>query len=162
MNASIENFNVLKYTSVLPPESKEINLSEAREYFHHGAAIETIMSDLNGVQGDTLCTGVGRIWVNTLDGSLIGGFAAEYKKRYENQTVPEKEARAAAKEALHTSLMGEVNRRYNASEYNFSEPTYAIDYLSVEKKYGTSLVALCWVNYIFPQTEIAGNESKGE
>lgn len=162
MNASIENFNVLKYTSVLPPESKEINLSEAREYFHHGAAIETIMSDLNGVQGDTLCTGVGRIWVRTLDGSLVGGFAAEYKKRYENQTVPEKEARAAAKEALHTSLMGEVNRRYNASEYQFSEPTYAIDYLPVEKKYGTSLVALCWVNYIFPQTVIAGDASMGE
>jgi arginine decarboxylase len=157
MNASIENFNVLKYTSVLPPESREINLSEAREYFHHGAAIETIMSDLNGVQGDTLCTGVGRIWVNNLDGSLVGGFAAEYKKRYENQTIPEEDARSAAKDALHTSLMGEVNRRYNASEYQFSEPTYAIDYLPVQKKYGTSLVALCWINYIFPQTEIAGD-----
>jgi arginine decarboxylase len=162
MDASIENFNVLKYTSVLPPESKEINLSEAKEYFHHGAAIETIMSDLNGVQGDTLCTGVGRIWVNTTDGSLVGGFAAEYKKKYNQTVVPEDEARAAAKEALHTSLMGEVNRRYNASEYQFSEPTYAIDYLQVQKKYGTSLVALCWVNYIFPQTEIAVDASTEE
>jgi pyruvoyl-dependent arginine decarboxylase (PvlArgDC) len=161
MDASIENFNVLKYTSVLPPESKEINLSQAREYFHHGAAIETIMSDLNGVQGDTLCTGVGRIWVRTLDGSLIGGFAAEYKKKYNQTVVPEDEARSAAKEALHTSLMGEVNRRYNASEYQFSDPTYAIDYLQVQKKYGTSLVALCWVNYIFPQTEIAADASTG-
>jgi pyruvoyl-dependent arginine decarboxylase (PvlArgDC) len=162
MNASIENFNVLKYTSVLPPESREITLSEAREYFHHGAAIETIMSDLNGAKGDTLCTGVGRIWVSTQEGVLIGGFAAEYKEKYENQTVPEEKARADAKDALHTSLMGEVNRRYNGSEYQFSEPTYAIDYLPVQKKYGTSLVALCWVNYIFPQTEIAGNVSTEE
>jgi len=159
MDASIANFNVLKYTSVLPPESREITLSQAREYFHHGAAIETIMSDLNGVKGDTLCTGVGRIWVNTLDGSLVGGFAAEYKKKYNQTVVLEDEARSAAKEALHTSLMGEVNRRYNASEYKFSEPTYAIDYLQVQKNYGTSLVALCWVNYIFPQTEIAGDAS---
>lgn len=157
MNASIENFNVLKYTSVLPPESREITLNEAREHFHHGAAIETIMSDLNGEKGDTLCTGVGRIWVRTPEGELIGGFAAEYKEKYENKTVPEEQARAAAKEALHISLMGEVNRRYNASEYQFSDPTYAIDYLLVQKKYGTSLVALCWVNYIFPQIEIAGN-----
>jgi pyruvoyl-dependent arginine decarboxylase (PvlArgDC) len=162
MDASIENFNVLKYTSVLPPESREINLSQAREYFHHGAAIETIMSDLNGAKGDTLCTGVGRIWVNTLDGALVGGFAAEYKKKYNQTVVPEDEARSAAKDALHTSLMGEVNRRYNGSEYQFSEPTYAIDYLPVQKKYGTSLVALCWVNYIFPQTEIAGNVSTEE
>jgi arginine decarboxylase len=159
MDASIENFNVLKYTSVLPPESREINLSEAREYFHHGAAIETIMSDLNGEKGDTLCTGVGRIWVTTQEGALIGGFAAEYKEKY-NTTVNEEKARADAKDALHTSLMGEVNRRYNASEYQFSEPTYAIDYLQVQKKYGTSLVALCWVNYIFPQTEIASSTSK--
>lgn len=155
MNASIENFNVLKYTSVLPPESREITLSEAKKYFHHGAAIETIMSDLNGVKGDTLCTGVGRIWVNTTEGVLVGGFAAEYKKKYENQTVPEDQARMDAEEALGISLMGEVNRRYNGSEYQFSEPTFAVDYLQVQKNYGTSLVALCWVNYIFPQTEIA-------
>jgi arginine decarboxylase len=119
MNASIENFNVLKYTSVLPPESREITLDEAKEYFHHGAAIETIMSDLNGVGGDTLCTGVGRIWVRTEEGALVGGFAAEYKKNYINQTVPEAQAREDAKEALRTSLLGEVNRRYNASEYVF-------------------------------------------
>jgi pyruvoyl-dependent arginine decarboxylase (PvlArgDC) len=162
MDASIENFNVLKYTSVLPPESREINLSQAREYFHHGAAIETIMSDLNGEKGDTLCTGVGRIWVKSQKGALIGGFAAEYKKKYNQTVVPEEQARSAAKEALHTSLMGEVNRRYNASEYQFSEPTYAIDYLLVQKKYGTSLVALCWVNYIFPQTVIATDASTEE
>lgn len=159
MNASIENFNVLKYTSVLPPESREITLSEAREYFHHGAAIETIMSDLNGVKGETLCTGVGRIWVNTPEGVQVGGFAAEYKKNYGNQTVTEEQAREEAENALRTSLMGEVNRRYNASEYQFSDPTFAIDYLQVQKMYGTSLVALCWVSYIFPQIEIAGNAS---
>jgi arginine decarboxylase len=121
MNASIENFNVLKYTSVLPPESRELTLSEARKYFHHGAAIETIMSDLNGVKDDTLCTGVGRIWVRTPEGVLVGGFAAEYKKKYGNQTVAEEQAREDAKNALRTSLMGEVNRRYNASEYQFSD-----------------------------------------
>jgi arginine decarboxylase len=160
MNASIENFNVMMYTSVLPPESKEITLSEAKKYFHHGAVIETIMSDLNGIKNDTLCTGVGRIWVRNQEGKLVGGFAAEYEMKYENQIVPEDQARVDAKEALHTSLMGEVNRRYNASEYQFSDPTYAIDYLQVQKKYGTSLVALCWVNYIFPQMNITGNASR--
>ncbi len=152
MNASIENFNVLKYTSVLPPESKEIPLETARKYFHHGAVIETIMSDLNGVMGDTLCTGVGRIWVRNQEGELIGGLAAEYKKRYENQIVSEEKAKDNAENGLNSSLMGEVNRRYNASQYNFSKPAYAIDYLQVQKNYGTSLVALCWVSYIFPES----------
>lgn len=97
--------------------------------------------------------------MRTQDGSLVGGFAAEYKKRYENQNAPEKEARGAAEEALHTFLMGEVKRRYNVREYQFTKPTYAIDYLQVQKKYGTSLVALCWVNYIFPQSGTAGDKS---
>lgn len=44
MEAEIANFNVLKYTSVLPPEAKEIPISEAKESFHHGAVIETIMA----------------------------------------------------------------------------------------------------------------------
>ncbi len=117
------------------------------------------MSDLNGVKGDTLCTSVGRIWVRILEGELVGGFAAEYKKRYQNQTVPEEQAREDAEKGLRTSLMGEVNRRYNASGYRFSDPTYALDYLQVQKKYGTSLVALCWVSYIIPQIEIADNAS---
>lgn len=78
--AGIENFNVIYYTSVLPPESYEIPLEEAKKYFHHGAVLESIMAKAGGVQGDTVAAGVGRIWAkDPATGKKIGGFAAEYE-----------------------------------------------------------------------------------
>ena len=56
MDAKIANFNVMQYTSVLPPESREIPIAEAEKLFHHGAVIEVIMASVNGVKGNTLCT----------------------------------------------------------------------------------------------------------
>ena len=59
LKAGIENFNIMEYSSVLPPESKEISQQEAKKYYHHGAVLETIMANVNGRQGDQLCAGGG-------------------------------------------------------------------------------------------------------
>ncbi len=152
MEAKIENFNVILYTSVLPPESREIPIEEAEKYFRHGAVIETIMASVNGVKGNTLCTGVGRIQVRRKsDGKHIGGFAAEYEKVYKEKNISSKEARIAAEKMLTISLMGEVNRRYSSEDYEYFDVVHKINCFKVENKYGTSLVALCWINYIYPQ-----------
>jgi arginine decarboxylase len=149
MDAKIENFNVTQYSSVLPPESKEIPISEAEATFRHGAVIETIMASVNGVKGNTLCTGVGRIQVRRLsDGKHIGGFAAEYEKVH-TEEIALADAEKAAEEMLHTSLMGEVNRRYSTDEYEFFDEQHEINAFKVEKSYGTSLVSLCWISYIY-------------
>lgn len=151
LQANVANFNVVPYTSVLPPEAEEISLEEAKKYFHHGAAIEVIMADQNGKKGDTLTTGVGRIFVRTkADKRPIGGFAAEYEKVYKGKKVPEDKATAKAQEMLKTSLLGEFNRRYDPDEYEYYGITYKTSYLYVKKKYGTSLSALAWVTYIYP------------
>lgn len=150
MDAGIENFNVMLYTSVLPPESKEISIEEARKFFHHGAVVEVIMASVNGVKGNTLCTGVGRIQVKRKsDGKHIGGFAAEYEKVHKSRISIEK-AEELTNKMLHISLMGEVNRRYNSDEYEFFGETHKVSCFKVKNKFGTSLVALAWVNYIYP------------
>lgn len=151
MEAKIANFNVMEYTSVLPPEAREIPISEAEKLFHHGAVIEVIMASVNGVKGNTLCTGVGRIQVRKKsDGKHIGGFAAEYEKVHQDKITAE-EAKRTADEMLHISLMGEFNRRYDSNEYEFFDERHEVNSFKVEKKYGTSLVALCWVSYIYPK-----------
>ena len=151
MEARIANFNVMEYTSVLPPESKEIPISDAEKLFHHGAVIEVIMASVNGVKGNTLCTGVGRIQVRKKsDGKHIGGFAAEYEKVHQEELSIE-EAQKTANDMLHISLIGEFNRRYSTDEYEYFDETHKVNSLKVEKKYGTSLVALCWVSYIYPK-----------
>ncbi len=151
LEASLANFNVVPYTSVLPPESKEVTLEFAQQYFHHGAVVEVIMAQQNGVQGDTLTTGVGRIWVREkATGKAIGGFAAEFRKVYTGEQIPEDEAVAEAEKFLKISLDGEVSRRYDPSQVESYGMTFETNYEYVDKAYGTSLTALAWVTYIYP------------
>jgi arginine decarboxylase len=155
MEAGIANFNVVPYTSVLPPESEEISMEEAQKFFHHGAVIEVIMASVNGNKGETLCTGVGRIQVRRISGGEhVGGFAAEYKKRYNrSETISVEGALEEAEKMLNVSLMGEFERRYSGDEYEFFDESFKVNCFEVENLYGTSLVALCWVSYIYPQLD---------
>ncbi len=167
MEAGIANFNVVPYTSVLPPESVEIPIDEAQKFFHHGAVIEVIMASVNGEKGEVLCTGVGRIQVRRIsDGEQIGGFAAEYEKRYNSsQTISIEEAREEAFEMLNVSLLGECERRYSTDEYEFFDESFTVNCFEVKNLYGTSLVALCWVSYIYPQLdelEFSSSNTPGE
>ena len=143
LDALIENFNVMEYTSVLPPEAQEIPRDEAKKHFHHGAVLESIMASINGSQGDYLCAGVGRIQVRRKkDRVHIGGFAAEY----EGHATAE-----IAQQVLHDSLMGIFERRYNPREYETFDEKFNIIDFRVEKKYGTALAAICFVSYIYPE-----------
>ena len=56
--AGIENFNVVYYTSVLPPEANEVPIDSVKSSFHHGAVLESIMSKVGGYKGDTIAAGV--------------------------------------------------------------------------------------------------------
>lgn len=48
--AGIQDFNIMPYTSVMPPESHEILREEAAKHYSHGAVLETIMAQINGVK----------------------------------------------------------------------------------------------------------------
>lgn len=94
---------------------------------------------------------MGRIQVKRKsDGKHIGGFAAEYEKVYTGNDITIQEAEKTAQDMLHVSLMGEVNRRYSSNEYEFFDEQHKIDAFKIENSYGTSLVALCWISYIYP------------
>ena len=140
--AQIENFNIVAYTSVLPPEAKEWPIHKVKHLFHHGAVLETIMASINGYQYDHLCAGVGRIQVRRKsDGFHIGGFAAEYEGH-----AP----KGKAKESLHNSLMGIVERRYNLDDYEWFDERFDIVHFDVQKKFGTALAVIGFVTYVYP------------
>lgn len=48
--AGIQDFNIMPYTSVMPPESHEILREEAVKHHSYGAVLETIMAQINGVK----------------------------------------------------------------------------------------------------------------
>ncbi|MCB0725676.1 MAG: pyruvoyl-dependent arginine decarboxylase [Ignavibacteriae bacterium] len=143
LEAGIDNFNILKYTSVLPPESVESPYDDLTKYMHHGAALETIMAQINGKQGDQLTAGVGRIQVRRKsDGLHIGGFAAEYEGH-----APEEQA----KQILTTSLNGIFDRRYSTDEYEAFDMQFNLVSKIVQKKWATAIACIGFVTYIYPQ-----------
>ena len=142
LEAKIENFNVIQYTSVLPPEAKEIPIEEAQRFFHHGAVLEVIMANINGHKGDHLCAGIGRIQVRRKsDGVHIGGFAAEYEGHAKAEM---------AKGVLHESLTGIFSRRYSPDEYECFDEKFTIRDCVVKNRWGTVIAAIGFVSYILP------------
>lgn len=147
LQAGIENFNVVFYTSVLPPESYEIPLKEAEQYIHHGSVLETIMAKAGGVQGDTVAAGVGRVWAVNDKGEKIGGFAAEYERVYAGQAVDPVTAEKDAVTQLTASLNHELSIRGLKQD---GDMTFNTTSLQITKKYGIALSALGFVGFIYP------------
>ena len=145
-DAGIQDFNVVPYTSVIPPEGKEIPFEEARPRFHHGAVLETIMAEMNGSQGDRISAGVGRCKIRRKrDGKMIGGYAAEYKGHAQEHTV---------KEILREDLKGIFDRRFDVNEYEMMEESYSIRVGEVTKSYGTVIACICFLSCIMPILQV--------
>lgn len=145
--AGIENFNVVYYTSVLPPQSHEVPLETVKSYFPHGAVLESIMAKAGGVKGDTVAVGVGRVWAVDAAGKEIGGFAAEYERIYTKEQVSPEKARQDAVKQLTLSLNHELSIRGLKQK---GEIKYEITSLYIRKKYGMALAALGFLNFIYP------------
>ena len=64
--AKIENFNVIPYTSVLPPElfNNIVHIDQVKDQFKHGAVLEVIIAG-NGAKIEehkAIATGIGIVW----------------------------------------------------------------------------------------------------
>jgi arginine decarboxylase len=144
LEAGIENFNVVKYTSVLPPESRRITMEEAQErgLFHHGMVLECIMAQVDGKWREHICAGVGRAQVyREVNGERvhIGGFASEYEGY---------QSRDFARKCLEKSLQGIFKRRYKEEEgYTMEDVHTKTKDLVVNDEYGTVLVAIGFLTF---------------
>ncbi len=145
--AGIENYNVMYYTSVLPPESYEVSIDKVKPLIHHGSVLEAIMAKAGGKQNDTVATGIGRVWALDSQGKFIGGFAAEYERVYEKQQVGEEQAYEDAKAQLTKSLNHELSIR---GLQQTGDMLFNITSLYITKNYGMCLSALGFVNFIYP------------
>eukprot|EP00850_Spirogloea_muscicola_P002016 SM000007S20976 [mRNA] locus=s7:1337418:1338669:+ [translate_table: standard] len=141
-DAGIHEFNLVAYTSVIPPEATEISFEKAQKFFHHGACLETIMAQMNGAFGDRITAGVARMHVTRKkDNYHVGGYAAEYKG-HANEEL--------ACQILTEDLDGIFARRYSEDEYEKSDKEFTIAVKEVNKNYGTVLAGICFVTYLLP------------
>lgn len=147
MQAKIENFNVIPYTSVLPKEiyGNIVPVERVSNQFKHGAVLEVIMAG-NGASHDdhkAIATGVGICWGKDAKGELIGGWAAEYVEYFDTH-IDDDIARGHAEMWLNKSLQHELDIR---GVEKHSEFQMWHNYLNITEQFGYCLTALGFLNF---------------
>lgn len=147
--AKIQDFNVIPYTSVLPPELKDniVPVDKVSKFFKHGAVLEVIMAGngANSSEHRAIATGVGVCWGKDKMGKLIGGWAAEYVEYFPTY-IDDEIAKGHAEMWLNKSLKHELEIRgvEKHSEFQFFH-----NYLNITKSFGYCLTALGFLNFEF-------------
>jgi arginine decarboxylase len=138
--AGIENYNVMLYTSVLPPEAAELpQLPD----IHHGSVLEGIIAvQHTDKPGTRITAGVllAKVHRNS-DRSYLGGFACEYAG---NGSVEEAEAN------LHDAMQQLFARRYKTSLYELEFGKSLVRTFTPQESFGTILVGIAFASYLVP------------
>jgi arginine decarboxylase len=138
--AGIENYNVMLYTSVLPPEAVELpHLPD----IHHGSVLEGIIAVQHTEKPGTRITAgvlLARVY-RTKDNSFLGGFACEYAG---NESVEEAEAN------LQEAMRQLFARRYKADLYKLEFGKIVVRTFTPQKKFGTVLVGIGFASHLVP------------
>lgn len=141
--AGIENFNVMLYTSVLPPEATELpHLPD----IHHGSVLEGIIAIQHTERPGTRIT-AGVLLAKVFhkeDDSFLGGFACEYAG---NGSLEEAETN------LKQAMQELFARRYTAEIYRLEFGKTVIRTFTPARKYGTVLVGIGFASHFVPILE---------
>ena len=147
--AKIQDFNVIPYTSVLPPElyNNIVPVDSVVDQFKHGAVLEVIIAG-NGAKIEehkAIATGVGIAWGKDKNGKLIGGWAAEYVEYFDTQ-IDDEIAEGHAKMWLTKSLNHELELR---GVEKHSEFQMFHNYINITKPFAYCLTCLGFLNFQF-------------
>ncbi len=144
--AGIENFNVMLYTSVLPPEATELpHLPD----IHHGSVLEGIIAVQHADRPGTRITAgllLAKVFRKS-DESYLGGFACEYAA---NGSIEEAEAN------LREAMLELFARRYSSALYRLAVGKSVLRTFTSERKFATVLVGIGFSSYVAPivQSEV--------
>lgn len=149
LEAKIENFNVVPYTSVLPKDLYQniVPVDQVVKQFHHGAVLEVIMAG-NGAnynEHKAIATGLGVCWGKDKKGNLIGGWAAEYVE-YFSTPINDEIAKGHAEMWLTKSLNHELEIR---GVEKHSEFQMWHNYLNLTQPFGYCLTVMGFLNFKF-------------
>ena len=158
----IEDFNVIEYTSVLPPECRgnlvtvtpQMNQKfpdvpyrpDLPSQFKHGAVLEVIKAGTgaNYDEHKAIATGVGIVWAKK-DGKFVGGYAAEYVQFFDSK-IDDEIAKATAEMWLKKSLNHELSIRGMEQD---GEMELYHNYLNIpaENPFGYCFTAIGFLNF---------------
>jgi arginine decarboxylase len=138
--AGIENYNVMLYTLVLPPEALELpHLPD----IHHGSVLEGIIAVQHTEKPGTPITAgllLAKVYRNS-DNTFLGGFACEYAG---NGSDEEADAN------LPDPMQQLFARRYQTRYYKLEFGKSVVRTYTPEKSFGTILVGIGFASYLVP------------
>ena len=147
LQAKIQDFNVIPYTSVLPKElyGNLVPVDQVVDSFTHGAVLEVIMAGNGANRNDhkAIATGIGIVWGKDANGELIGGWAAEYVEYFDTY-IDDEIAKAHAEMWLKKSLTHELTIR---GIEQYSEFQFFHNYINITQQFGYCLTALGFLNF---------------
>ena len=137
-DAGIEMCNIMTYSSILPAVANE---TAKPPRLTHGSVMETIMATANANAGTRATAGI--IWSWLFDkstGERHGGLVCEY-----NGSLPEAEAQSQLEESLQ-----ELYTNGYCQDYQLEGTRLHLRSFIPDKRFGTTLVSLCFLNYLWP------------
>jgi len=136
-DAGISHFNIVNYSSVLPATSRLVTLDEI-DLPPFGSELCTIMSRADGFYGEHISAGIIHAWLYKDEAfeDKFGGIVCELAGYFDVETLEYRLFR----------ILQDLHER-TFSEYIMGEPAVTTESLSIDARYGTALVALCFVNF---------------
>ncbi|MBU3923635.1 MAG: pyruvoyl-dependent arginine decarboxylase [Nanoarchaeota archaeon] len=133
-DAGIEMCNIMTYSSILPSIAREIPYQTSV----HGAVMESICAVSTCGKGERATASIIFGWLYDREtGEKYGGLVCEY-----NGTKSVEESEAELRESLNELYTNGFEERFEIREIVVNSLTVV-----PEKKFGTALVAICFVNY---------------
>ena len=136
--AGIEMCNIMSYSSIMPKIAREVRKPKI---LVHGSVMESITAVANAPKGERATAGIIFAWLyDKKTNERHGGLVCEY-----NGSDDEK----YAGEQLKLSLNELYTNGYD-DKYDLRDPKLTMQSFVPKKKHGTALVAVCFLNYIYP------------
>lgn len=139
--AGIEVCNIISYSSIMPKIAREVDRPEV---LTHGAVMESITATGNSINGERATAGIIYGWLyDRKSGERYGGLVCEYNGHDDEET---------ASNQLRASL-NELYVNGFDEQYEIKDIKLTLESFIPKKKYGTALVAICFLNHVYPVLE---------
>ncbi len=143
-DAGISDFNIMTYSSVIPATAHLVSMDEV-DLPPFGSEMKTIMAVSHGQQDEFISAGIVYAWMYADENfdQKVGGLVCEVSGRYR---IEELEARLIR-------VINDLHIR-TYSQYYLGELNFITEGMTIEKRYGSALAALCFMDFDMPASSI--------
>jgi hypothetical protein len=142
-DAGISDFNIMVYSSVLPATAHIASMDEI-DLPPFGSELKTILAVSHGQQDEFVSAGIVYAWMYADENfdQKVGGLVCEVSGRYR---IEELEARLIR-------VINDLHQKTYAHFY-LGELNFVTEGITIEKRYGTALAGLCFIDFQLPEVE---------